>query len=84
MYTQKHTIMPLSNLVSLFKTTNKPIHPFVGKRVKCIEMKDEPNPIPNGTIGTIRHIGGGIMNVKWDNGRDIGLIEDLDSYEFVD
>jgi len=74
--------MPLTKFVSLFKS--KPPHPFVGKRVKCIEMKDEPNPIPNGTIGTIRHIGGGVINVRWENGRDIGLIEDLDRYEYVD
>jgi gentisate 1,2-dioxygenase len=75
--------MPLSNLVSLFKTS-KP-HPFVGRRIKCIEMKDNDDVvIPSGTIGTIRHVGGGVMNVKWDNGRDIGIIEDFDRYEFVD
>jgi len=78
LYTQKPFIM---SLLDLFKT--KP-HPLVGRRVRCIEMKDEPHPIPNGTIGTIRHIGGGVINVKWDNGRYIGLIEDLDRFEYVD
>ena len=82
MYTQKHTIMPLSNLVSLFKTS-KP-HPFVGRRIKCIEMKDEPHPIPSGTIGKVYNVGYDVMNVKWENGRNIGLIIDVDKYEFVD
>jgi gentisate 1,2-dioxygenase len=75
--------MPFTKFVSLFKS--KPPHPFVGRRVRCIEMKDDDEiVIPSGTIGTIRHIGGGVINVKWDNGRDIGLIEDLDRYEYVD
>ena len=79
MYTQKPFIM---SLLDLFKT--KP-HPLVGRRVRCIEMKDDNDiVIPSGTIGTIRHIGGGVINVKWENGRDIGLIEDLDRYEYVD
>jgi hypothetical protein len=73
--------MPLSNLVSLFKT--KP-HPFVGRKVKCIVMKEDPNPIPSGTIGQVYNVGYDVMNVKWDNGRNIGLIIDVDEYEFVD
>lgn len=73
--------MPLSNLISLFKTKQ---HPFVGRRVKCIEMKDEPRPVPNGTIGKVYNVGYDVMNVKWENGRNIGLIIDFDKYEFVD
>ena len=71
--------------MSIFDIFKSKPHPFVGRRVKCIEMKDDNDiVIPSGTIGTIRHVGGGVMNVKWENGSDIGLIEDFDRYEFVD
>ena len=40
---------------------------LIGKRIRCIDMKD-PDPIPNGSLGTIYHVGGGVINVKWDIG----------------
>jgi hypothetical protein len=68
-------------MFNLFKT--KTPHPFVGKRVKCIEMRDEYNPVPPNTEGTIYNVGLDVMNVQWDNGRNIGLIVDFDRYEFI-
>ena len=62
----------------LFK--KKTTHPYVGLRVKCLHMVDEPYPIPNESMGTITHVGGDVINVKWDNGRDIGLIIGMDKY----
>lgn len=56
---------------------------LVGKRVRCIEMKDE-HPIPKDTIGTIYHVGGDVINVNWDNGRRLGLVIDVDEFELVD
>ena len=80
MCTQKPLDM---SILDIFKS--KPPHPFVGRRIKCIEMKDDDEiVIPSGTIGTIRHIGGGVINVKWENGRDIGIIEDVDRFEYID
>jgi hypothetical protein len=53
-----------------------------GMRVKLINMIDDPNPIPNGTEGTISLIdGAGIIHVDWDNGRRLGLIPGVDEYE---
>lgn len=46
----------------------------VGDRIKLIEMKNDPRPIESGSEGTIRHIGGGVINVDWDNGRSLGLV----------
>ncbi len=57
--------------------------PRVGKRVRVIEMKDN-EPIEHGQEGTITHVGGGVLNVDWDCGRSIGLIDDVDSFEIVD
>jgi hypothetical protein len=51
-----------------------------GKRIKLIKMVEESDPVPSGTEGTIYHVGGGVINVKWDNGRDLGIIIDRDMY----
>jgi hypothetical protein len=52
----------------------------VGNRVKLISMENDPEPIESGSEGTIRHIGGGIINVDWDNGRHLGLVIDEDKF----
>lgn len=57
---------------------------LIGKRVRLIKMVNENNPIESGTLGTIRYVGGGVINVNWDNGRSLGLIEDEDEYEILD
>jgi hypothetical protein len=54
---------------------------MIGKRIKMIEMINEPDPIDAGMEGTIRYVGGGVINVDWDNGRKIGVIEGEDKYE---
>jgi hypothetical protein len=56
---------------------------LIGKRVELISMNDDPNPIETGTQGTIYHVGGGVINVKWDNGRSLGLIVGEDEYKIL-
>ena len=56
----------------------------VGSRIKCVQMVNDPCPIEPGTGGTVYHIGGGIINVKWDNGRNLGLVLGEDEYELLD
>ena len=58
-----------------------------GKRVRVISFapdpitgKPEQDPVPSGTEGDVYHTGGGVLNVKWDNGRALGLIHGLDQY----
>lgn len=53
----------------------------IGDRIRLIQMFDDPNPVEPGTLGTITHIGGGIINVDWDNGRTLGLVDGFDMYE---
>ena len=55
----------------------------VGNRVKLISMGNDPDPIESGSEGTIRHIGGGIVNVDWDNGRHLGLVIDEDKFILI-
>ena len=57
---------------------------LVGKRIKLIEMGDDPHPIRSGTEGTVVHVGGGVINVKWDNGRSLGLVEGEDIYQIIE
>jgi hypothetical protein len=58
---------------------------IIGKRIRMVEtMTNEKYPIEKGEMGTIRYIGGGVINVVWDNGRDIGVIEDEDRFEIFD
>jgi len=57
---------------------------LIGRRVKCIEMKDE-YPVPSGTFGTITSIDDiGTLHVKWDDGRTLGLVPNEDIYEVLD
>jgi hypothetical protein len=57
---------------------------LIGKRVELISMVNDPHPIESGTLGTIYHYGFGVINVKWDNGRTLGLIEGEDTYEILE
>lgn len=57
---------------------------LIGKRVRVIRMVDEKDPVESGTLGTIYHYGFGVINVKWDNGRTLGLIEGEDTYEILE
>ena len=52
----------------------------IGKRIKCIQMFNDPNPISSGSEGEVIHVGGGVINVKWDDGRGLGLVEGVDIY----
>jgi hypothetical protein len=55
-----------------------------GKRVKLTKMID-PNPVEPGTEGTIIGVDGhvGIAYVKWDNGRSLSLVCDIDEFELM-
>lgn len=57
---------------------------LIGKRIKLITMFDDPYPIESGTMGTISHVGGDVMNVTWDNGRNLGVVIGVDKYEIVE
>jgi hypothetical protein len=55
---------------------------LLNKRVRLIRMND-PFPIESGMEGTIYNIGLDILNVKWDNGRTLGLVVGEDEYEVL-
>jgi hypothetical protein len=53
---------------------------IINKRVRLVGEMNDPDPIPVGSEGVIKYVSGGVLNVKWDNGRTLGLIEDEDQY----
>ena len=55
-----------------------------GKRIRLIQMNDEPNSVPAGTEGTIFHVDdAGTIHVKWDDGSFLGVIIGLDEYQIL-
>jgi len=55
-----------------------------GRRIRLIQMHGDPHPVEPGTYGTIEYLDdGGVLHVKWDNGRTLGLIINIDEFEFV-
>lgn len=59
------------------------IYDLIGKRIKLIEMFEDPDPIAPGTEGTVYNVGADVINVKWDNGRTLGMIWEVDQYEII-
>jgi hypothetical protein len=56
---------------------------LVGKRVRLIEMFEDPFPIESGTEGIVLDIGADVIMVKWDNGRVLGMIDGVDKFEIL-
>ena len=55
----------------------------VGDKIRLIRMVNDSNPVPSGTEGTVYHVGGGVANVRWDNGRNIGVIIGEDKFSVI-
>jgi len=54
---------------------------YTGKRIRLLQMRDDPYPISDGTEGTILHVDdAGTIHVEWDNGRLLGVIIGIDRY----
>ena len=56
---------------------------LVGKRIKLTSPMNDPFPIEVGSEGEVYNVGLDVINVKWDNGRQLGLIVGEDQFELV-
>ena len=61
--------------------------PAVGDRIRLIHMPEDPDPIPAGSLGTVRAIhpqrGWMQVEVDWDNGRQLMLSLPVDVIEIL-
>jgi len=55
-----------------------------GKRIRCIEMKNDPDPIESGSEGTVTYVDdAGNIHIVWDNHRTLALIHGVDKYQII-
>ena len=55
-----------------------------GTRIELNHMDDPYHPVPEGTLGTVKHVDdAGQIHVKWDNGRGLAIIPEVDHFIIV-
>ncbi len=74
--------MRLSLMLSIYLSMEKTL--LIGKRIRINHM-DDMLPVPDGTEGTITWIDDmGQIQVKWDNGSTLAVIEEIDDFDILD
>ena len=54
-------------------------------RIELNHMDDPYHPVPEGTLGTVKHVDdAGQIHVKWDNGRSLAIIPGVDDFRKID
>ena len=58
---------------------------IIGKRVRLIRCDDPYTKLGYGDLGTVTFIDDlGTVDVRWDSGSRLGLIPNVDRWEYVD
>jgi hypothetical protein len=62
--------------------------PEINKRIRLLSMPDDPEPLPNGSLGTVTAVIKLMANdwqvyVDWDNGRKLHMSIPPDTWEYV-
>tara|TARA_R110002167_G_scaffold18465_2_gene69153 strand:- start:900 stop:1229 length:330 start_codon:yes stop_codon:yes gene_type:complete len=57
---------------------------MIGKRIRLINCEDTFRPLKSGIEGTVHFVdGAGTIHVNWDNGRTLGLVPIVDTFEIL-
>lgn len=57
----------------------------VGTRIRLLQDMDDSQPIKAGEMGTVDFIDSmGSVHMRWDNGRSLAIIPDVDKFEIVE
>ena len=59
------------------------LNDLINKRVRLTAPMNDPFPIEVGSEGVVYNVGFDVVNVKWDNGRTLGLIIGKDIFEVL-
>ena len=54
------------------------------KRIRLTAPMNDPFPIEVGSEGVVYNVGLDVINVKWDNGRQLGLVVGEDRFEIIE
>lgn len=55
-----------------------------GTRVELIHMGEDPQKVPEGTLGVVTHVDDmGIIHVNWDTGSTLGVLPEIDKVRKV-
>lgn len=54
------------------------------KRIRLTAPMNDPFPIEVGSEGVVYNVGFDVINVKWDNGRQLGLVVGEDRFEIIE
>ena len=56
---------------------------YLNKRVKLTAPMNDPYPIEVGSEGVVYNVGYDVINVAWDNGRNLGLVLNEDNFIII-
>ena len=59
------------------------LNDLINKRVRLTAPMNDPFPIEVGSEGVVYNVGYDVVNVRWDNGRSLGLIIGEDIFEII-
>lgn len=55
-----------------------------GTRIELLSTMDDKQGVEKGTKGTVIHVDDiGTVHMKWDNGRSLGLIPEVDNFKVL-
>jgi Domain of unknown function (DUF4314) len=68
---------------TFYNALSRPCPVAPGSRIRLVQMHNDPDPVPTGSVGTVVGGNGAQVYVDWDSGRSLMLIPGVDRWEVV-